>query len=185
MKQRKNRSPEHGFLLLDCLLSVPLLAMMMIALGLLLCTGIHSAFRFWADAELHQEVQMAFRRIVQDAELAYEIHPYATKTGVVFYQHQPPKASGNQRPIQTAYWIHKVSGIRKLVWRDVSQPLTGNYSLAAVEIEAFTCEPAGRGLYELRLVGCSRVTGHRYALSTRVLLPEDGAANENRKEPAG
>lgn len=172
MKQRGNGSSAQGFLLLDCLLSVPLLAVMMMALGLLLCTGVHSAFRFWADAELHQEVQMAFRRVVQDAELAYEIQPYATKTGIVFYQHQPPKTSGNPKPIQTAYWIHKVSGIRKLVWRDVSQPLTGNYSLAAVEIEAFTCEPVGRGLYELRLAGRSRVTGHRYALSTCVLLPE-------------
>ena len=103
------------------------------------------------------------------------------ETGVVFYQHQLPKASGKPKPVQTVYWVHKVSGIRKLVWRDVSQPLTGNYSLAAVEIEAFTCEPVGRGLYELRLAGRSRVTGHRYALSTRVLLPE---AKEG-KEPAG
>lgn len=169
MNMRQDHSHEHGFFLLDCLLSLPLLAMMILALSLLLCTGLRSTFIFWADAELHQEVQMAFRRVVQDAELAYDIQPHMTKKGVVFYQHQPPEASGKLQVLRTAYWIHKVSGIQKLVWRDVSQPLTGNYSLAAVEIEAFSCEPVGRGLYELRLTGRSRVTGHRYTLETRVL----------------
>ena len=171
LRQNSARGSEQGFLLTDCLISLPLLAALLLAFGMMLGTALHAAFCFWADAELHQELQLAFQRIVRDAELSYDIQPHYSRKGAVFYQYRVPDSAGKVRSQKTAYWLYTVKGTQKLVWRDVSQPLTGNYSLAEVEIEEFSCESVGTRLYELRLVGRSRVTGHRYALATRIALP--------------
>lgn len=65
-----------------------------------------------------------------------------------------------------------MGNVDKLVWKDEMRPLTGNHSLAGVDITAFSCSEVAPRLHEIRLTGRSRVTRHSYTLAVCVYGPE-------------
>lgn len=175
MKRSRDAS---GFILLDMLVSLPVLAFLLAAMGAMAVMAFRAAFFMMADSELQQEVQMAIRQVADDARTSYALQGFSRqgKPGVTFLQYcspddRPPdgRIPGTYR---TQYWIHRVGAVDKLVWNDVTRPLTGNHALAGVDITSFSCREIAPRLHEIRLTGRSRVTKRSYTLAVCVYGPE-------------
>ena len=165
MKGSRNTS---GFILLDMLVSLPILVFLLAAMGAMAVMAFRAAFFMMADSELQQEVQMAVRQVAEDARTSYAIRGFAKdeKPGYTFYQYRSPDEASSST-FRTQYWVHKVGSVDKLVWKDEMRPLTGNHSLAGVDITAFSCSEVAPRLHEIRLTGRSRVTRHSYTSGGR------------------
>lgn len=170
MKGSRNIS---GFILLDMLVSLPILVFLLAAMGAMAVMAFRAAFFMMADSELQQEVQMAVRQVAEDARTSYAIRGFTKdeKPGYTFYQYRSPDEASSST-FRTQYWFHKVGSVDKLVWKDEMRPLTGNHSLAGVDITAFSCSEVAPRLHEIRLTGRSRVTRHSYTLAVCVYGPE-------------
>ena len=140
MKGSRNTS---GFILLDMLVSLPILVFLLAAMGAMAVMAFRAAFFMMADSELQQEVQMAVRQVAEDARTSYAIRGFTKdeKPGYTFYQYRSPDEASSST-FRTQYWVHKVGNVDKLVWKDEMRPLTGNHSLAGVDITAFSCSTA-------------------------------------------
>ena len=66
---------QRGFALLEIVISVPMMVMLLVSLGTVVFWGLHHYLFFLADAELQQEVQSAFQRIVDDMLESRTIQP--------------------------------------------------------------------------------------------------------------
>lgn len=174
MKDRR----EEGFILLDLLVSFPLVTLLLTALAGLSFFAARSAFMLYADMELKQEVQGAFIRIVSDASSAYSIRPFSLghEHGVAFRKRSP--ALQDSASIEgAAYFVHEAQRKRRLVYQDERQPITGDSQFAGVAITEFSWREISPLLQEFRLTGKSLVTGHSYSLATRVYgLRQEGGA---------
>lgn len=170
MKGSRNTS---GFILLDMLVSLPILVFLLAAMGAMAVMAFRAAFFMMADSELQQEVQMAVRQVAEDVRTSYAIRGFTKdeKPGYTFYQYRSPDEASSST-FRTQYWVHKVGSVDKLVWKDEMRPLTGNHSLAGVDITAFSCSEVAPRLHEIRLTGRSRVTRHSYTLAVCVYGPE-------------
>lgn len=166
-------SNEAGSVLLDMLVSLPVLVFLLAAMGAMAVMAFRAAFFLIADSELQQEVQMAVRQMADEARVSYEVRACQinNRPGIIFYQRRSPDESLTST-FPAKYWIHCVNSVDKLVWRDVSRPLTGNHSLAGVDVTELTCTELAPRLHEIRLTGRSRVTGHSYTLAVAVYGPE-------------
>ena len=60
-------SREAGTVLLDMLVSLPVLVFLLAAMGAMVVMAFRAAFFLIADSELHQEVQMAMRQVADEA----------------------------------------------------------------------------------------------------------------------
>ena len=63
-------SREAGTVLLDMLVSLPVLVFLLAAMGAMVVMVFRAAFFLIADSELHQEVQMAMRQVAASATMA-------------------------------------------------------------------------------------------------------------------
>ena len=166
---------QKGFLVLEAAVSLPMLALLLTAAGTMVLWSIKYYFVVMADAELHQEVQIAFERVVEDALESKVIEPncsydYGYDLCKRNYVLKPVKA----QEIRKLYWINLVEDTRKLVeGTDASAPMTGDSAMAEVSIRDFSCQEVvgHKGLYIIKLSGQSQRTGHVYTLETAVYLP--------------
>ena len=169
---------QRGFALLETVVSIPLLVMLLMALGATALWGMQHYLSILADAELQQEVQLAFERVVEDMLEAKEIRPLpGWQEGYAIYKTMPAENGGAEKTVWMTYKLNTIEGTHKLVCEDAAAPMTGDHSLARVTITEFTCEPdaGAAGLYRIRLTGKSEVTEHVYSLHTAVYLPPDTA----------
>ncbi len=83
MKGSRNTS---GFILLDMLVSLPILVFLLAAMGAMAVMAFRAAFFMMADSELQQEVQMAVRQVAEDARTSYAIRGFTKdeKPGYTF-----------------------------------------------------------------------------------------------------
>lgn len=175
---RAGNQCQRGFVLLEAVISVPMIVMLLASLGTAALWGMHHYLSIMADAELQQEVQFAFERVVEDMLEAREIRPLpGDKQGYEIIKTLPADAAGKEQEVHLVYWLNTIQGTHKLVCEDASAPMTGDHSLAAVTITEFSCTPeaGAAGLYVIRLTGKSEVTEHVYTLQTAVYLPMDQA----------
>ena len=116
MKGSRNTS---GFILLDMLVSLPILVFLLAAMGAMAVMAFRAAFFMMADSELQQEVQMAVRQVAEDARTSYAIRGFTKdeKPGYTFYQYRSPDEASSST-FRTQYWVHKVGSVEKLVWKD-------------------------------------------------------------------
>ena len=167
-------SRESGFVLLEFLVSVPLLALLLGTLGVLSVFAARTFFSLYADMELHQEVQGAFVRVVGDASEAYSVRSSLAGRGVSLRKRSPSLQAGAPSEWVT-YFVSEAARTKKLVYNDARQPITGDSRLAGVTITEFSWQEVAPLLQEFRLTGKSLLTGHTYTLSTRVYgLRQDG-----------
>ena len=66
-------SREAGTVLLDMLVSLPVLVFLLAAMGAMVVMAFRAAFFLIADSELHQEVQMAMRQVADEARISYRV----------------------------------------------------------------------------------------------------------------
>ena len=172
----KAATGQKGIILLEMAVSLPILMLLLTAAVAMLLISVRNYFRVLADAELHQEMQIAFTRMVQDLTEAKYVTPYSqSPLGIEMHKRWYALRDYNgSNDVWSLYWIAEVRGRKKLIWGwDRSAPMSGDYSLAEVEIY----EVAGKevadcpGLYVLQLKGRSLFTNHFYNLSTAVYLP--------------
>lgn len=162
-----------GFILLDMIVSLPILVFLLAVMGAMAVMAFRAAFFLIADSELQQEVQMAVRQVAEDARTSYAIRAFTKddRPGYTFYQYRSPDEA-DVGTFRTQYWVHKMGRLDKLVWRSETRPLTGNHSLAGVSITEFSCTEIAPRLHEIRLTGQSRVTQRSYTLAVCVYGPE-------------
>ena len=164
---------QRGFALLEIVISVPMMVMLLVSLGTVVFWGLHHYLFFLADAELQQEVQSAFQRIVDDMLESRTIQPLPGGEEGYKLIKTLAAADAADRWQDVQYELHTLRGTKKLICGDAAAPMTGDYSLAGVTITEFSCEPesGASGLYVVRLTGRSEVTEHVYSLETAVYLP--------------
>ena len=170
---RAGNQCQRGFVLLEAVVSVPMIVMLLVSLGTAALWGMHHYLSIMADAELQQEVQFAFERVVEDLLEAREIRPLSWGNGYEIVKTLPADAAGKEQEVRLTYRLNTIQGTHKLVCEDAAAPMTGDNSLGAVTITEFSCTPESSGFYFFRLTGKSEVTEHVYSLQTAVYLPQD------------
>lgn len=171
--QRASSEGERGSILLETILSVPLLVILLATLGTMVVFGAREYIHILADAELQQEIQIAFQRVTTDALEAKDITRAAGRdSGITFVKRPNPlRTDYRGEEIKVNYWLNTVEGTKKLVRESASAPMTGNHALAGISITEFSYHEVRPRLYQLRLRGHSGVTGHEYELSTAIYIP--------------
>lgn len=168
-------SRARGSVLLETLLAVPLLVVLLATLGSMAVFGAREYLHILADAELQQELQIAFQRVTDDALEAKAIElPRGRDSWVAIIKRPDPLRTGYASDeVRINYWLNTVEGTKKLVRESERAPMTGNHALAGVNVTEFYCTPVPGedGLYYFRLSGRSGVTGHEYRLSTAIYIP--------------
>ena len=168
---------QQGMILLEAAVSLPIMILLLLAAGTMLLWNFQYYYRVLANTELHQEVQVTFQRMTEDALESWYFSPYTLydDSGVCmtkrFYATQTPGPGVDS--LTVCYWRTAVEGTHKIMRNDAFSPMTGDYSMAGITILDFLWaeEPGCPGLYKLRLTGCSLATSQRYTLSTAVYLP--------------
>lgn len=173
LRQPVNRASERGFILLETLLSVPLLVVLLVTLGTMTVFGAREYLHILADAELQQEIQIAMQRIASDALEAKTIRrATGRESGIIIVKRIDPLRTGyKSEETGVNYWLNNVEGTKKLVKDSATAPMTGNHALASVNITEFSCVEVEPRLYRFRLVGRSWVTKHEYGISTAIYIP--------------
>lgn len=162
----------EGMVLLEFLLAVPLVSCLFLTLGIMTVWGGREYIKILADAELQQEIQIAFQRIVTDALEAKYIRASGKESGITIIKRVNPTRTGyKSEETGVNYWLNTIQGTKKLVKEDARAPMTGNHALASVNITEFSCTMIKPKLYYLKLTGRSGVTGHEYGLSTAIYIP--------------
>ena len=168
------RENEAGIAALELLLALPVLALILTGIVFVVTTAANDYLRLRAQAEVQQEVQLAFVRILDDCLMADSIQKGSKEGAVRIY---------SEGKLIREYFVHEDSkGVRKLVENNITLPITGNHAWARVVIDSFGCkeiDPVGRpGLYRLWLQGRSTMAGSvPYKLTTEVYLqPKQGAS---------
>lgn len=175
MSMRKNA--QQGMILLEAAISLPIMILLLLAAGAMLLWNFQYYYRVLASTELHQEVQITFQRMTEDALESWYFSPYTLydDSGLCmtkrYYATQTPKPG--VRSLSVRYWRAAVEGTDKMMRDDAFSPMTGDYSMAGIVIREFLWEEetGHPGLYKLRLSGWSLAARQGYTLSTAVYLP--------------
>ena len=159
---------QGGYLLWEAALALPVLAALLATLATGFLYAGRSYLQGMAEAELRQEVQQAFQRVVDDCCRGRKLVPCtygSSGKGVT--------VMGPEGEKLVSYWVNKYDTTSKLVRKDTSTPLTGNHALANVQIRDFGWREEEPGLYRLWLKGYSRAAGGKdYNLVTEIYLPQ-------------
>lgn len=167
------RVHEKGFILLELLVSLPLLSLLLTAMSALFLFGMKQYFQQLAQVELQQEIQMSMQRIVADVSEAQAVQ--VENNGRYLCVYKRPDINGVQK--KTIYHLHTMGAVRKLVQGDDNAaPMTGNHALAWVTITDFTCQE-NQGLVHLHLAGKSLMMEEAYEISTAVFIPVAATAS--------
>lgn len=166
------KKTELGFIMLEAMLALPMIAIIMTAAGVLFMTGARYYKLNVADTELVTEAVAAFNKVNNDISEANALVIDGINDGIIIKK-KIIMAAGNEEAENVRYWVHTQGGTRKLVKNDDAIPLTGNSVGAGVEVKAFSCVELKPNLYKLELIVISEVTQHEYKLFTVVYLPAD------------
>ncbi len=159
---------EAGLAALELLLVLPVLAGIMLSL----VWGIKAASRNYlelrARAEVRQEVQQAFIRVVDDCLGATAISRGNTVESIRIYD--------GELAVKEYFVNEDKNHVRKLVENRANLPMTGNHAWAMVEVTSFgvkAVDATGRpGLYRIWLAARStRAAREIYSLATEIYLP--------------
>lgn len=190
---RKEKERESGFVLLETLLSVPMTAILLTALCTAGLFGLRSYALILSDMELHEEMNNAMQRVVEDMESAGDIRIVDGDNHNSFIKMRP-WTDYLEMGYEVSYWRRaEIAGPHgqygKLVRNRSSDPLTGNHVLAGVSIDHFWCEEVPArvdrahaeddvnltdssglqdALYRVEFIGHSKLSQHRYRICTMV-----------------
>jgi len=171
-----------GFILWETLVSLPLVVMLLGGCMTIFLWCMHMYFINLADAELVQEVQGAFVRIVEDGLRGEHMVPVGQEEQVFeILSKADPLAKHTKKDdlrkdgkFHISYGLHTMEGTKKLIRGGrIEAPLTGDHALARVTIVEISADSDVNypGIYKLRIKGRSEVTQHEYTLCSAVYLP--------------
>ena len=153
---------EKGAALLELIASVPLIAVLSVALGTAFIFGVRAYLFLMSDWALQEQVGYAMERMVMDLRYAEEA-----------------KIEGNRLKVRCRevggplYWFvyERTNDTVPRIRRD-SQPLTGQSTLGKIKMKEFEARfaDAREQAVFLRLLGENTLTGQTYELETMVTL---------------
>lgn len=165
MVKRNDVEGEAGYLLWEVALSLPMISLLLLTMAALLLGIAHSYLQSLAENELQQEIQLAFQRVINDCQQGAYLTKYTYFTDSLVVKDSEGKTIAS-------YHINKPRYTRKLVYYQDDSPMTGDHTLAEVDIESFGWQEIKPGLYRIWLQGYSRYALHKhYKLVTEVFLP--------------
>ncbi|MBQ9377031.1 MAG: hypothetical protein IJU05_04425 [Schwartzia sp.] len=156
---------ERGQGLLELLVSMPLVAVLLIALGTAFAFGVRAYVFLLGDWELQKQVAFAMERMTTDLRYAEDV----TVTGDTLRVFCRMTSEAPQRIV-----YERTSETLPRMMRD-HQPMTGESSLGTIAMTRFTAEAVGARTIFLRLGGENRLTGHTYELETAVTWTGKGS----------
>ena len=153
---------EKGAALLELIASVPLIAVLSVALGTAFIFGVRAYLFLMSDWALQEQVGYAMERMVMDLRYA-----------------EDAKIEGNRLKVRCRevggplYWFvyERTNDTVPRIRRD-SQPLTGQSTLGKIKMKEFEARfaDAREQAVFLRLLGENTLTGQTYELETMVTL---------------
>ena len=155
-----NDAREKGAALLELVASMPLIAMLAVAVGTTFIFGVRAYYFLMSDWALQEQVSYAMERMVTD--LRYAQDAKIENGRLKIYGRE---VSGPLRWVTYERTNETIPRIR----RD-SQPMTGQSTLGQIGMEEFQAELVGTRAVFLRLAGKNLLTGQSYSLETMVPL---------------
>ena len=147
---------ERGFFALG--IALPLWMAALLGIGAFFFQYMHMVLAEKADLELS-----ALQLILTDAAEAQSVRMSGTAHAQTLEFRKAASDLSGWRV--TSYRLHEVDGLKKLYRGHINlggfQPLTGESIVGNVAIDEFSIRILPNGLYHLRLVGRSLLTGHR------------------------
>jgi len=166
MNEKKYAKGEEGWLIWEAAVALPTISLLLAAITAIFMYSVQSYLRSLAEAELQQEIQLAFQRVVDDCSDGSKLEKFGddNKSLVVVC---------SNGMLGTSYNLHKSNGVHKLIpYGNFRAPLTGDHAFADVDIKDFGFHEDKEGLYRIWLEGYSRKAGNKYyRLVTSIYLP--------------
>ena len=153
------RKSEKGAAFLELIASMPLIAILLVALGTAFVFGVRAYLFLMSDWALQEQVGYAMERIVTDLRYAEEA-----------------KMEGNRllihcreigAPLKWVEYERTNEAVPRIRLGD--QPLTGQSTLGKIAMEDFRVEVGTRAVF-VRIAGKNLLTDQSYALETMVTL---------------
>ncbi|MBR5381589.1 MAG: hypothetical protein IK136_03100 [Oscillospiraceae bacterium] len=165
MTRRRWHAEERGQGLLELLVSMPLVVILLIALGTAFAFGVRAYVFLMGDWELQKQVAFAMERMTTDLRYAENATVSGDTLRVLC-----------RMTNETAQWVEYTRTTEDMprMMRS-SQPMTGESSLGSIAMTRFTAETVGPRTIFLRLCGENRLTGHTYELETAVTWTGKGS----------
>ena len=152
---------ERGFFALG--IALPLWMAALLGIGAFFFQYMHMVLAEKADLELSEEVHTALQLILTDAAEAQSVRMSGTAHAQTLEFRKAASDLSGWRV--TSYRLHELDGLKKLYRGHINlggfQTLTGESIVGNVAIDEFSIRILPNGLYHLRLVGRSLLTGHR------------------------
>ncbi len=167
---------EHGYVLLEALLSLPMMIFLMTLLGGIFLWMGKTAYIQLADWELENSMTIVMNRLVDDLVRAKQVDWYhgVYDDNLRIYAHADgdPK-SAEKFPLVTKLYARKRDGGHhryRIIYQTASAPLTGSSILGNVYVSDFQCERVAPDILHIICTGTSDRTNHSYTLETSVYL---------------
>lgn len=161
----RRRFGERGAGLLELAAAMPLLALLLAAVGTSFAFGVRAYAFLLSDWEMQREAGFAMERMTADLRYAEDAEVLNGRLRVRCRQTS-----------EAAQWVEyaRTSGEMPRMTRN-SQPMTGESTLGPIAMTRFEAERVGARTMRLRLDAENRLTGRAFSLETAVTWPERGA----------
>ena len=163
MNNTSGEEPDQGFSLLELLISFPLIAMLLLAAGILFCWGIKSYTYMMSDWELQNQVRVSLEQVVRDLTYAEKLDILGKKL-YIFCR------STDETPKWVEYTITEAA-MPKITRNQ--QPITGESTLGDIQIQRFSYRMEKESTVIIEIIGENLLTRHIYKLETAVTLPRN------------
>lgn len=169
MNKPKWFDDENGFSLLEMVVAMPLITILLLSLGAILCWGLRSYVYLKGDYELISQVRIPLEQVERDLRYAEDIK--ILSGGLYIFNRN---ANGVSQTVE--YKLSNPGRVNSKISR-MSQPITGNTSLADIRITKFDYKLIGERTVYVEIEGMNFLSGKRYSLHTAVTFPrKDGGA---------
>lgn len=172
---KSNEGRETGIAVLELLLILPVLTGILLAIVMGIKAASKNYLELRAKAEVQQEVQQAFIRVVDDCLGATSIKRGNTTESIRIYD--------GEKAVKEYFVNEDRYHVRKLVENRANLPMTGNHEWARVEVTSFGVKAVDAvrkpGLYRIWLTARGIDAGREtYGLTTEVYLPAQTLGGE-------
>lgn len=150
---------EKGAAFLELVVSMPLIAVLSVALGTAFVFGVRAYLFLMSDWALQEQVGYAMERIVMDLRYADDAKMEGNRLKI-----HCREVSGPLKWVEYERTNETVPRIRR-----GGQPLTGQSTLGKIAMEEFHVEVGTQAVF-LRLVGKNTLTDQSFSLETMVTL---------------
>ena len=167
---------ERGFVLLELIIGLPLMLALLLAMSSIFINTLQRCKILVADFILQQEMQSAMVRIVNDVKMANKAERKNSNRLVLSHIGEEYASIKNIKPIVYFFEKTQQSDLRSIYrQRDIyakSAPITGANDFSKTNVLRFEYYPQNGNskILLLRLEAESKVSGHKFILTTKVHL---------------